>query len=52
MTGRAKFHNGKLVIDENGWTIVKRIAKKKHKSPKYIVVQALRRMVKLEAKNG
>jgi predicted transcriptional regulator len=52
MTGKATIKKGKMYFDENGWAIVKQVARKKHRSPKYIVMQALRRMIKIEAKNG
>jgi hypothetical protein len=49
MIGRATFKKGKLYFDENGWALVRQVARKQHKSPKAVVVQALRRMAKLEA---
>lgn len=48
--GKATIRRGKIYFDEAGWAIVRAAAKKAHKSPKQIVMVALKRGVKLYGK--
>jgi hypothetical protein len=44
--GYAAYKRGKLYFNKNGWAILKGVAKKTHKSPTYLVIQAIRRYIK------
>ena len=46
--GHAIFRGKKLHFDEIGWGLVKMIAKKRKKSPKFIVIEALKRYAKTQ----
>lgn len=43
VVGYAQYHKGKLYFDEVGWSLIKKFASKQHRSPKDIVISALRR---------
>ena len=46
-TGRARFDGKKLHFDDIGWAMVKKCARKAHKSPKQVVIAALYRAAKM-----
>jgi hypothetical protein len=52
--GRARFDGKKLHFDDIGWKMVTTVARRLKKSPKYIVVRALKRYGRLlkRANNG
>lgn len=41
--GHAQLKGKRLCFDQVGWSMVKQVAKKQHKSPRTIVLGALRR---------
>lgn len=45
--GYATYKRGALYFDEVGWAMVKGAAKRKHQSPKRIVIDALLRYTKI-----
>jgi len=45
--GRAVYRRGKLHFDEVGWSMIKDVAKRTHKSPRCVVIAALMRYAKL-----
>ncbi len=44
--GTATYRKGKLYFDQAGWSFVKLVAKRRHKSPKAVVIEAIKRYVK------
>jgi hypothetical protein len=46
-SGYATYRRGKLYFNEVGWAMIKGVAKRLHKSPKQIVVAALRRYARM-----
>lgn len=49
--GRATYKKGKLYFDEVGWQQVKRVAAHQHRSPKAVVIAAVKRYIR-KIKNG
>lgn len=45
---RATIKNGKIHFCEEGWAMLKKVARKQHRSPKTVVHRALRAMIKRE----
>lgn len=41
--GKATYKNGKISFDDKGWACIKAAARKKHQTPKQIVIAALKR---------
>lgn len=44
--GRAEYKRGSLYFDQIGWAMVKAVARKHKKSPKYIVTQSIKRYMR------
>lgn len=49
---KAWIEKGKIHFNEDGWVLVKKIARKQHRSPKLVVHRALRAMAKREKQNA
>lgn len=47
---RAWMSKGKMHFDEEAWAMIKKHARKQHKTPKQIVIAALKRSLKLQEK--
>lgn len=44
--GYAEYKRGKLYFDEIGWSMVRQVAKRLHKTPHQVVISALKRYIK------
>lgn len=44
-SGIARYHKGNLYFDEKGWDIIQKLARKKHKSHKKLVIEAVKRYI-------
>jgi len=47
--GIATYKQGKLYFDDNGWKIIGDLAKKLHTSRRKLVIDALKRYIKLQS---
>ncbi len=45
---RVTYRKGVVYFDEEAWALIKRWAKKEHRSPKNIVIAAIKRGIKRE----
>lgn len=46
-SGYATYKNGKLYFNSEAWTIITSLAKQRHKSPTFLVVEAIKRYIRL-----